>query len=437
MGSGDGEDGSTPAPVVRAPASLTQRSSLLMSAFNPSHEFLSWIYQLNGRLDVDALAKAVDDVVARHDMLRVRFVEGAAGPEMVVTPFRPGVLQIVPLDDRPKLEGLTAAVKAIEADYQDLSPWVDSRLQATLYLLTPKTNALAIWVAEALVDGESGNLVAAEISRAYALHAGKPTPDLRVPNDESYLRFVTEHPVKPEAEARIERYWRTMVGVDQAAGDWPLVTGERTVVRFFKVERPEWDRLLALTPALVTMPYVVLLSMLELALCKVAKAEEFYVTSAVSGRRLPETKAMIGSFVGPVRLKAEVHPGDRLDDVSPRVMASLRGAMASAIMPVPLAEARAAAPAPYVPPPPTVGFFVFDEREGLDLAGVRQRRFRVHTGNRDILRVNVTPDEEGGRNFFFLSASAGPELLDELVAEFRALLDPDGAGEPARSPAPS
>ncbi len=114
MGSGDGEDGSTPAPVVRAPASLTQRSSLLMSAFNPSHEFLSWIYQLNGRLDVDALAKAVDDVVARHDMLRVRFVEGAAGPEMVVTPFRPGVLQIVRLDDRPKLEGLTAAVKAIE-----------------------------------------------------------------------------------------------------------------------------------------------------------------------------------------------------------------------------------------------------------------------------------------------------------------------------------
>jgi uncharacterized Zn finger protein len=54
------------------------------------------------------------------------------------------------------------------------------------------------------------------------------------------------------------------------------------------------------------------------------------------------------------------------------------------------------------------------------LAGVRQRRFRVHTGNRDILRVNCTPDGEGGRNFFFLSASASPELLDALVGELRS-----------------
>ena len=73
---------------VRAPTSFTQRSSLLMSAFNPSREFMSWVYQLNGKLDVDALAKAIDDVVHRHDMLRVRFEGGPDGPEQVVTPFQ-------------------------------------------------------------------------------------------------------------------------------------------------------------------------------------------------------------------------------------------------------------------------------------------------------------------------------------------------------------
>jgi hypothetical protein len=424
----DESPAAAPPAVTRAPVTLTQRSSLLMSAHNPSREFMSWVYQLNGRLNVEALARAIDDVVEAHDMLRVRFEDRGDGPEQFVTPFRPGVLQMIHLDDRPKLEGLTAAVTAIEADYQDLSPWDDSRLQATLYLLTPKTNVLAVFVAEALVDGDSGTLVASEISRAYAKYAGQPAPDLPVPNDESFLRYVLEHPLKPGAEERAEKHWRPLIGWPAVAGQWPMTTGDRNVVRQFKVTRPEWERMLAGTPALVSTPYVVLLSWLEMALCRVAGAEQFLVTSAVSNRRLPVTRGMIGNFVGPVRMEAEVHPGEGLEDVSPRVLASLRATIAASIMPIPLAEQRVRAPAPYVPTPPQVSFFLFDERQGLDLAGVRQRRFRVHTGARDVLRVNCTPDEEGGRNFFFISASATPELLDELVAAYRSLLDGGAAG---------
>ena len=415
---------------MRAPASLTQRSSLLMSAFNPSREFMSWVYQLNGKLDVDALALAIDDVVHRHDMLRVRFEDRGDGPEQVVTPFRPGVLEIVRLDDRPKAQGLAAAVRAVETDYRDLSPWDDARLRATLYLVAPKTNVLAVFVAEALVDGDSGTLVAAEISRAYAAHAGRPAPDLPVPSDESYLRYVLDHPVPPEVEERAERHWRQMVGVSATAGAWPTEMGERSTVNYFKVPREEWEQLVRGTPALGMIPYVVLLSWLEMALARVAKAERFFVTSAVANRRHPKSKDMIGSFVGPVRLSAEVHPDDRLEDVSRRVMKAHQLATVHSVIPVPLAEARAVAPAPYVPPPPCVGFFMFDERVGLDLSGVRQRRFRVHTGNRDVLRVNCTPDDEGGRNFFFISASASSECLSELVAAFRSLLDAAMATSP-------
>ncbi|MHB8219746.1 MAG: condensation domain-containing protein [Acidimicrobiales bacterium] len=408
--------------VLEAPASPTQRSSLLMSAFNPSREFMSWIYQLNGRLDVPALARAIDDVVARHDMLRVRFVERASGPEQVVTPFRPGVLNVVPLDDRPKLEALTTAVRSVEIEYQDLSPWDDARLQATLYLVAPKTNVLSVWVAEAAIDGDSGTLVAADISRAYAAHAGRPAPDLPEPSDDSYLRFVLEHPVAESTLERAGRYWVEEVPADPEAGSWPTVAGDRSLTRFFNVPSAGWERLVEATPALGTLPYVVVLSWLEMALCAVSGAEHFVVTSAVSGRRLPVTRAMIGNFVGPVRLKAEVHPDDTLEDVSPRVMTGLRAAMTHGVVPAPLAEAEAVGADRYSPPPPTIGFYLFAEREGLDLAGVRQRRFRVHTGNRDILRVNCTPDGDGGRNFFFISASAPPVLLDALVGTFRSIM---------------
>jgi hypothetical protein len=402
----------------RAPLSMTQRSSLLMSPHSPSHEFMSWVYQINGRLDVAALARAIDDVVERHEMLRVRFEDG----EQVVMPFRPGVLNIVALDDRPKLEALATAVRAVEIEYQDLDPWDDPRLQATLYLVAPKTSVLTVVVAEALVDGDSGTLVAAEISRAYATHAGRPAPELPEPSDESFLDYQRDHPLPAATVERAEAHWRSMIGVPQEAGEWPTATGDRNAVHFFHIPRDEWERLIERTPALGTVPFVVLLSWLEMALSRVVKAERFHVTSAVSSRRLPVTREMVGNFVGPVRLPAEVHPDDRLEDVSPRVMAAWRGVLANGVVPIPLVEAQAQAPAPYEPPPPLVSFFLFAEREGLDLVGVRQRRFRVHTGVRDILRVNCTPEEEGGRNFFFISASATPELLDELAGVFRALM---------------
>lgn len=441
----DGPDAGDVTRPTRAPASLTQQSSLLMSAHNPSREFMSWVYQLNGKLDVEALARAIDDVVCRHDMLRAHFEEGPSGPEQVVTPFRPGVLEIVRLDDRPKAQGLMAAVKAIETEYRDMSPWHDAPLRATLYLVAPKTNVLAIFVAEALVDGDSGTLVAAAISRAYAHHAGRPAPDLPEPTDASFLQYVLDHPVPPATEAKAERHWQERMALPRTCGSWPTETGDRRFARFFKVPVDEWQAIVRATPALATMPYVVLLSWLELSLARVAGAERFSVTSAVTNRRLPVTKGMIGNFTGPVRLDAEVHAGERLEAISSRVMAALRDGVAHSAVPVPLAEARAAAPAPYVPPSPLVSFFLFTEREGLDLPGVRQRRFRLHMGTADVLRVNVTPDEEGGRNFFFASSSAPPELVIELADTFRSYMEATAVGgkepvtastsEPARGPA--
>lgn len=410
---------------LRAPLSLTQQSSLLMAPHNPSREHMSWVYQLNGKLDAGALARAVDDVVASHEILRVRFEESSEGPVQVVTPFRPGVLHVVGLDDRPKLLALATAVRAVEAEYRDLSPWDEPRLRATLYRVAPKTHVLSIFVAEALVDGESGTLVAAELSRAYAKHAGKEAPDLPVPSEASYLRWVLDNPVPEAAQRRAVEHWARLRDEPAAAGSWPTELGDRPRSRFFNVPAERWRHLVASTPGMVAMPFVVVLSWLEMALARVAGAERFVVTSAVSNRSRPGARDVIGNFVGPVRLLAEVSADDRLEDVSPRVVVALREALAASVVPVPLAEARLQAPATFVPPAPTVSFFMFTERQGPDLAGVRQRRFRVNTG-RDVLRVNVTPDEKGGRNVFVISGSAPAELLDALTTALRGFLDPAG-----------
>ena len=100
--------------------------------------------------------------------------------------------------------------------------------------------------------------------------------------------------------------------------------------------------------------------------------------------------------------------------------------MAASAVPVPLAEflaqghdlADIGGDSGFLPPVPTVSFYLFDERLGPDFAGVRQRRFRVHAGN-DVLRVNCTPDGRGGKNFFLVSRSASSELLGLLAQELQ------------------
>ncbi len=419
-----------------APLSLTQRSSLLMAPHSPGREFMSWVYQLNGKLDVMALTRAVDDVVAAHDLLRVRFEPGPGGDVETatqhVTPFRPGVVRVVRLDDRAKLEALGAAVVAVEAEYKDLSPWDEPRLQATLYVVAPKTHVLSIFVAEALCDGESGTLIAAELSRAYARHAGKAEPDLTLPSSGSYLRWVLDNPVPEVVQRRALEHWRALRSEPIDAGAWPMAlpAGVRPRARFFNVPAGHWQHLVEVVPGMAAMPFVVVLSWLEMALARIAGAERFVVTSAVSNRSRPGARDLIGNFVGPVRMVAQVAATERLEDISPRVLRSLREALAASAVPVPLAESRMQAPAAFVPPEPTVSFFMFDEREGPDFAGVRQRRFRVHTG-RDVLRVNCTPDDAGGRNFFVISGSAPAELMDALVAELRGFL---GVAQRGRAP---
>ena len=97
---------------------------------------------------------------------------------------------------------------------------------------------------------------------------GGEVPDLPVPNGESFLRYVLEHPV-PQAQAeRSIRHWQELASASWAAGSWPTEIGERSQTRFFKVTVDEWRVMEEATPALATTPFVVVLSWLEMALAQ-------------------------------------------------------------------------------------------------------------------------------------------------------------------------
>lgn len=412
------------AEVRRGPASLTQVAHVLGVSSDADRGLLSWAYQLNGRLNVAALAGAIDDVVQRHEILRTRFRRERGRWFQVVTPFSPGVMKVIDLSGPPKAEALDAAVAQIEATYRSLSAPDDPRLAAFLYTIEPKTSVLALFVGDSLVDSDSGPLVAAELSRAYALRAGQPEdPSLPVAARASYLDHVTAHPLDGYAAQRARAHWERLARTTPPPSAWPLVAPagrEATVHSAFQVTPEDWAEVSRSIQAMATTAYLFVLASFQIALARVVGLEHFLLHSTVSDRSDAATERMIGNFHSPVRIELRVEAGDRFRDVVQRTARAVRDAVTHCVVP-PISE-----------PVPAVRFHMFDFHEGPTFAGIRRRRFRLHSASRAPLRLNSIRGPNGRQDFALTSSTASQELLAELAHALRAVLaaavaDPDGA----------
>lgn len=417
-----------------------QEGQIMLAPFDASRGFLSWAVQLNGKLDVAALAQAIDDVVARHDVLRARFEQDGDRWYLRPTPFVPGVLRVEDCPDRPKPEAIDAAVDALRATYASLSHTEDPRFRAVLYRIDRKTNVLGIFVAEALVDGESGNLLAAEIARAYAARSGLPLrAELPEASTASYLEHVAAHPVRASMVRRARHHWTQQVRTAPTGLDWPppraggaasALDGSGpprdedggVATASFELPGAAWEALAESGSRLRSTRFVVVLACLQAALSRVAGADRVLVTSVVTDRSHPATEGMIGCFNSIVRIDGQVQPDDALADVITRSTGAVRDAVAHCGMPAPLAIAQATGDTGAVPPTTAVHLYVFERRESPVLPGVRRRRFRLNHASPEGLRVNCTRAASGAQSFFLSSATAPPEVLAELAAVFESAL---------------
>lgn len=404
------------------PASFAQQSALHIAPTLASRGFLSWVYQLNGALDVGALSTAIDDVVRRYEILRTRFELHVGGLAQVVDAFVPGVLKVVQLDPPSKGDGLKEAVRRIEREFLAMSPTETPTLHAVLYVIGPKTSVLAIFVAEAVVDSDSGTLVAVEISRAYAKEVGAESLDNRTaPVAASYVEHVLANPVHDAAIRAATAHWRHQaetVPLPCVYGSAP--TGTRATAAF-AIDAPDWAEAVALVQRLQVTPYVLVLACLQVALARVAGLRHFLVDSAVTDRSDPATHNMIGNFQAAVRIECRVQDDDALVDVVTRTAAAIREAVAHCSLPAPLLDDEDGG-SPYSWPAP-IAFFMFQSHEGPIFPGTRRRRFRLGTPTSRALRLNCSSGPDGRQDFVFESTTAPTAWLDRFVAVFRTALE--------------
>jgi amino acid adenylation domain-containing protein len=229
MGQHDVSAEVAPRPMPTSPAQRQLWSMLSESGAGQAFDAVEGIeLRLDGALDIQALHAALNDLLARHDVLRARFTDD--GKLMLVSP---AALLDLPIDD---LDDTTAAMHDTriaafvdEAVTQSLDPCRNLLLRASLLRIDDKRHRLLLIVHRLAGDRASLTRLATELGSLYALSCGVGGGPLPPAASLSDLQPADVGHTDP-ARAATESGPTTLMPTDRPRGRHPepsLARGER------------------------------------------------------------------------------------------------------------------------------------------------------------------------------------------------------------------
>ncbi|HEU0298103.1 MAG TPA: amino acid adenylation domain-containing protein, partial [Longimicrobium sp.] len=300
-------------PVERAgalPVSFAQERMWFLERLEPAAGVYNMPVRirLRGPLDAEALRRALELVIHRHEALRTVVREEADAPVQRVLPPARLDLPIVVARDR---EDGTRVL--------DEEAWTPVDLEngpATRALLVREggdEHVLALTIHHAQADGWSLGLILREASAAYEAFAAGRQPELP-PVDLQYADFAAWQRANLAGE-RLDReseWWR-----GRLAGAPPLLElptdrprpprqSYRGAALPLRLEPGLVRRLKALAAREGATAFMALLAGFQALLGRLSRQEDVVVGTPVAGRSRAETEGIVGLFVNTLALRADL-----------------------------------------------------------------------------------------------------------------------------------
>jgi amino acid adenylation domain-containing protein len=304
-----------PLPLSSAQERLwfVQRLTPDGTAFN-----LPMALRLRGALEVEALRRALGEIVRRHEPLRTTFGRGEQGPVQVIHPA--GELDL-PFTDLSSRADAAAALRAM-IDARARVPFDLARgplLRLHLVRAAEDDHRLLVEMHHAVSDGWSMERFHAELAALYAAFtAGEPSPLPELPVQYAdYAAWQRRWLGGERAAAQLAFWRRTLEGavpvrlpLDRPRPPAPVLEGE---LHEFELPLPLAERVEAIGRELSATPYMTFLAAFAALVHRWTGQADLVVGTAVAGRGRPELEAMIGFFVNALalRLDAGGDPGFR------------------------------------------------------------------------------------------------------------------------------
>ncbi len=295
---------------------------------------------LEGDLDEDALARALLEILRRHEVLRTRFAAGGSGePEQIV---EPAALDLPRVDLRGLVEAdRETELRRLAAD-EALRPFDLSRapmMRATLVDLEERRHLLLLTLHHIAADGASLEILLAEASALYAAFsagAASPLPELEI----QYADFAVwqRRHLQGERLDAMTSWWRERLG-GSAAFELPADRPRPAVVSHRGGTVP-----LRLSPGLAASLreigrregatlFMVGLAAFQALLARRTGRREGVLGSPTANRDRREIEGLIGFFVNMLVLRGGLLDGDTFASLLARTRESALGAYAHRDLP--------------------------------------------------------------------------------------------------------
>ncbi|MCA1614416.1 MAG: condensation domain-containing protein, partial [Acidobacteria bacterium] len=248
--------------------------------------------RLKGRLDADALRRALDEVVRRHESLRTTFAEADGQPVQLIAPELTVSLPVVDLAHRAGDErGVEVGRLAAEEARAGFDLRQGPLLRARLLRLTEAEHVLLFTMHHIISDGWSVGVLVREVAALYEAFArGGPSPLAELPVQYAdYAAWQRARLTGGVLEEQLS-YWRR-----QLAGAPPVLSlptdrprlparSARGALQRFNIPEPVTRELEALSRREGCTLYMTLLAAFQTLLHRYTGEDDILVGSPVAGR---------------------------------------------------------------------------------------------------------------------------------------------------------
>jgi hypothetical protein len=310
-----------------------------MGPFGPAY-LLGSAFRVRGTVDPAVLSGALDDVVARHDILRTPVARGTSVAQPPVADPGPVPLTVLDLSGTPEADRDRRGEELLNELEGGRHPVTELPfLRATLAVFAPDDAVLVLMVHHIVADGWSMGVLMHDVAALYAVRAGQDVPAVRPARQYHEFAAAQRESLTDPAVLKAAKYWREQL----ADAEMSLIPCDRPFagkVAAYAAHRFVLDTELTaavgrLAKAHRASPFMVFQSAYNILLSELAGTEDVVAASFSAGRGLGDYNDAVGPFLNFVPLRTKLTGCTTFSEVLGRTRTACLGAFSNEL-PFPL-----------------------------------------------------------------------------------------------------
>ena len=327
--------------VYAFPLTLAQQRLLFLHQLDPNSTsyLVPWSIRIKGQPDAEALERALNEIVHRHEILRTTFDVIEGHPVQIISPFQPIPLVMVNLSEaaNPEREAQIAAMKEAQTPlnlkHGPMFRTVLLRLGDADYVLLITTHHIAF-------DGWSRRILVSELASLYdAYRQGHPSPLVDLPLQYADYAVWQRHVLQGEVIEKLLKYWKQQLAGAPTTLDLPAdrprpaLQSFRGAAKSFACTKELTDTVASAARQFGATSFMVLLAGFYMLLARYSGQDDILVGAVIANRNRAEVEGLIGLFANTLPLRTRLDGDPSFRQLLARVKDSALGAYAHQDMP--------------------------------------------------------------------------------------------------------